>query len=138
MTSLFCLPVACLPFTTPLTSLSRYLFKCSVSKTNCNAGKAKGGGGLGKEMYTLGLRLHVRHTQPVNVSCIFRQRSKTAYYLMYSKNNNSQFVNQLLQHSNCVTESHLGEMPYSKISCGATSQRNLYSDLIIQQQYFGC
>lgn len=96
------------------------------------------GAGVGKEMCTLGLRLNERQAQPINVSYIFSHGSKIVYYFMNPENTNLQFTNQLLRLSNCVTESHLGEMPYSKISSGATSQGNLYSDLLIQQQYFGC
>lgn len=51
------------------------------------------GEGVGKEMYTLGLRLNVRQAQPVNIFYVFSHRSKTVYYFMYPKNTNLQFTN---------------------------------------------
>lgn len=63
--------------------------------------------GMGKEVYTVGLRLNVRHAQLANAaSYFFDQGSKTVYYSTYSINTNLQFTTKLLQFSNCVTECH--------------------------------
>lgn len=60
--------------------------------------------GMGKEVYTVGLRLNARHAKHVNaIPYFFSHGSKIVYYSTYSKNINLQFTTKLLQFSNCVT-----------------------------------
>lgn len=66
---------------------------------------------MGKEVYNVGLRLNVRHANPINsLSYFFSHGSKMVYCSPYSKNTNLQFTSKLLQFLNCVTVYHLGEI----------------------------